>query len=313
MENIGHYNRKFLQITVLLIAVLFIVSGCSSNVEGDDAQRISGTAYSRNGDGAPVNWHKDVKHAFELDEDGILKISYSGEGAGNGHTTTLDLSPVPSVSYENIGLFISEEKTAVAYGGAVKSDPVTIATSNDKGQTWQQTAIGYAGTVAGAKHISFATADAGWLIISEPYDTEKLYHHVYTTADGGKHWNKIESNLYMRFKGPLTGIGSMNESVSVVGLSSKTPFEAGASFTNDGGKKWFRLFITVPDQYIQYTKTTLPPISEGDTLVMPLVLTNEKGDTHTFYMKSKNLGESWQNEENRKIRMDVDVNEYCDT
>lgn len=305
-----HGKKKAFQIIILLLVVLFTVSGCT---EIGEAQRIPGSAYARVGDGAPINWHSDIKHSFALNEAGILTISYSGDDAENDRTAELDLSAVAGIGYETIGLYIAGEKTAIAYGGATQSDPVAVAVSNDRGATWQHTAVDFTGTTAGAKHVSFATAEIGWLIISEPYAAKKEDHHLYTTADGGVTWNAVESNLAMKVNGSLTGIGAMSEKVAAVGLSSKTPFEAGAAFTNDGGETWYRLFITAPSEYSEHTKMTLPPIASGNTLIMPLVLTDENGETETFYMQSSNAGESWKNEENRKIRLSIDVNEFCDT
>lgn len=303
---------RFLQIAVFVPILFLTVSSCSLNTEGDDTKRISGTAYSKMSDGSTVNWYTDVKHAYTLNEDGTVTISYGSESGENEHIATLDLSGITGISADNVGFYISEDKTAVAYGGASKSVPVTVAISDDMGQTWYRTDIDSGDMATGSKYVSFATVDAGWLIVSEPTDTGNERHHIYATSDGGKHWQYVESNLNKQFNGTLTGAGFTSEKVGAVGFSSKTAFEPGACFTNDGGHNWYRLYITVPQEYSSYTKTALSPILDGKTIVMPIILSNEEGDVKTFYMQSENFGKTWYNESSRKIRMSVDVNEYCD-
>jgi|GEM_PF-4107798 len=142
-QNILNAGKKWRGIialcTVMALVGIFDVfvafgSGSVAVVIDNNQALKPGTIYSHNSSGEQVVSH-DAGNSYSLDEGGNVIISYN-----NGETKV----KAPLILHSNNrdyageadpGVYISGEKTAIAYGGRYE-EPVHVLISDDMGKTW---------------------------------------------------------------------------------------------------------------------------------------------------------------------------------
>jgi hypothetical protein len=237
-----------------------------------------GNSYSVNKDGNVILSYKSSATEAEAP----LKLLPSGSGDESG------------LSAEDAGFYISEKKTAIAYGGRPYGEPVRVMTSEDMGKTWE-TSEAIAQNVGVSKlYVGFNTPDNGWLVITNFHGLGNEDHYVYLTADGGKTWTQIgnPNELYARV---ATGAGFSTPNIGFI--SYRVDFEPGPAIyrTLDGGYTWKKLEVTVPDGY-DYN-TPLSPVFSGANGVYPIEYRTDDGSIITYYLTSDDYGRTWTYDE----------------
>lgn len=279
----------------LLVCVAAMLAGCKSN----DRSIEQGTIYSRKMNGQVVLSY-DAGNSYALDENGNVLIKYD-----KGKTTVpvpLQLKPGSSDAEpdeDGTGFFISEDKTAIVYGGA--ASPLKVLISEDKGKNWNtytvaddhsssysvvKTAMGY------RKFIGFTTKNKGWLVATDGVAMGRQNNRIFLTSDGGKTWLETgnSNDIYARV---LEGAGFSNEEIGFLCFRYETDFQPAICWTQDGGATWEKLYVSLPKAYDKYNKTPLSPVFEGAKGYLPILLSNGNGDAATVYLTTGDYGKNW--------------------
>lgn len=232
-----------------------------------------------------------LENSYSLDEDGNIVLSYH-----NGVTTaTAPLKPDTDELY-NAGFYISDRKTAIAYGGG--DGPVQVLISDDMGSTWNTYNVESAKYCGFTKYIGFLTENDGYLVVSPGVALGNSYNYVFLTSDGGKTWTQIgnPNDVYSRV---MTGAGFATKSIGFIGY--RVDFEAGPAIyrTADGGYTWEKLGVTVPNEY-DYN-TPLSPVFFGAYGVYPVEYRADDDETKMFYLTSSDYGMTWTYDENYNL------------
>lgn len=254
-----------------------------------------GTIYSHNSAGEQVIAY-DAGNSYSIDEENHLIISYSQ----NENTVKAPLTLYPSGSnYESgmtiyeTGFYISEDKTAITYGG-FNGEPVKVLISEDKGGTWNTYTV--TNDISGStKYIGFISKDDGWIVLGSFYGMGKEDHFIYKTFDGGKTWTEVVGNANDVYSRVLTGAGFANEDIGFLSFRYETEFQPAICWTQDGGITWEKLYINLPEEYNIFSKTPLSPTFDGENGIFPILLSKDGASdvVGTIYLRSKDYGKTW--------------------
>jgi len=282
-----------------LAAVLKFASGCnkdSRTAEIDTSPEIGPAGGT--GDAFDNIALSSVGNSYSLDEDGNVILYYKNSEIKS--KAPLVLQPPGSdyksgQSVDDAGFYISEEKTAIAYGG-LDGEPVYVITSEDMGKTWEKSEVIARNVGTSQPYIGFNTPDNGWLVICNFHGMGHEDHYIYRTVDGGKTWSQIgnPNDIYSRV---LTGAGFATDQIGFLSFRYETDFQPAILRTPDGGYTWEKLYVTLPEEFDDYNKTPLSPVFNGADGLFPIKLSNGDGDYATIYLKSTDYGKTWTYDE----------------
>lgn len=237
-------------------------------------------------------------NSYSLDEDGNVILYYKNSEIKS--KAPLVLQPAGSdyalcQSVDDAGFYISEEKTAIAYGG-LDGDPVYVMASEDMGKTWEKSEVIARNVEVSRLYIGFNTQNDGWLVLCNYHGMGHEHNYIYQTADGGKTWTQIgnPNDIYARV---LTGAGFANSKIGFLSFRYETDFQPAILRTPDGGYTWEKLYVTLPEEFDEYNKTPLSPVFKGADGLFPIKLSNGDGDYATIYLKSTDYGKTWTYDE----------------
>lgn len=299
--SIMKYKKKSAGTAAATLILAFLLTGCAAALGAanthtpgpEDADipdskgeaLLEGTAYSRKMDGTIFNWH-DAGCSYELDEAGKIKLSY--DGGASAAEAPLTLSDAG-------GVYISDKRTAIVYCSVDAPGPINLLVSDDKGTSWESASIDFDRTADWIK-IGFTTQNDGWMVVCSFVGLGQEHHYLYTTADGGMNWAPVESNIDDVYGRMLSGAGFINDEIGFLCFRYETDFQPAVCVTRDGGRTWGKADITLPEEYEQYNQTPLSPVYEGENVILPVLLSDEK-DITTIYLKSSDYGVTWNAEQ----------------
>ncbi len=231
-------------------------------------------------------------NSFYLKQDGTVTLVYKSKGLES--TAPLRLLPADSddlfgQTVDQAGLYISEPKTAIAYGGQ-NGSPLHVLTSEDMGETWHTSKVIARNVGVSKLYVGFSTANDGWLVVSNFHGMGNEHHYLYVTADGGDTWTQIgnPNDLYARV---ATGAGFATPTIGFISFRVDDGPGPTIYRTMDKGYTWEKLEVSVPDGYDN--NIPLSPVFFGAEGVYPIEHRTNDGDTATYYLTSTDYGETW--------------------
>lgn len=297
---------EFKNKAVRMLVLLLIITGCTVTLKDDEnpdesaesgnSAPIDGTAYSRKG--TVFDW-RDTGFSYFLDGEGNVILSY-----GSGETVKAPLVLSPDMNYEgpntrNTGFFISGEKTAIAYGDPDTPNFAKVMISDDKGRSWDNASVGLDDGFDNAAtwiKIGFTTEDEGWMVICSFIGLGREDHYIYKSADGGKIWTPVEGNINKVYSRVLSGAAFVNSKTGFLCFRYEfADFCPAVCVTRDGGLTWSKADIKLPEEYERewYSQTPLSPVTDGESIILPVVLNDGNGEEKTVYLKSGDTGNTW--------------------
>ena len=250
---------------VLLAAGVFGASvACEAANQNGNADRIDNIALL------------DAGNSYRL-ENGKFVVSYRG-----GKTTAmvpLDPGSEDSASFFNgKSVYLSDEISAVAYGGAEGEGPVTVLVSDDKGKNWSSHIVTDADPeTTGTSFVGFSTRDDGWLVTAGYLATGYEKNRVFVTSDGGNTWTEI-GNTTTVYPRVVTGAAFLDDETGFLSFRYDIDVNPAVYRTEDGGKTWAKCKIELPESLrskIAYS-TALGPVFSGQKGVLPIALTQSE-------------------------------------
>lgn len=295
LVNIFDMNKKRKGISALCAVIIIIgIAGASVAYGVDDNKRgetIDNIALLSAG------------NTYAL-EDGKFVISY-----GTEKSTVVPLTPDTDdhVAYfEDKAIYISDEVTAVAYGGhnndyTGKASPVSVFITRDKGQIWSSYTVTDTKTISyETKYIGFTTKDDGWLLLAGGVAMGRQNNRIFQTSDGGKTWHEIgnTSDTYARV---VTGAGFANKNIGFVSFRYDSDINPVMYRTQNKGKTWSKCFLEIPDSFKEITTyaTPLSPVFNGANGVLPVTFRNNSFDSSgnpvdiTVRYETSDYGKTW--------------------
>ncbi len=225
---------------------------------------------------------------------GKMVISYN-RGAVSAEVP-LTIDPGDQAAHDQTGIYISREKTAVAYNSLNDPRKVEVFVSDDMGQTWNAYPVEGAETkneVFNTKFIGFTTRKDGWLVLGGSVSTGHQYHYIYLTADGGKTWTET-GNVNKIYDHVITGAGFANNKIGFICFRYVNEINPVVYRTEDGGKTWEKCDISIPESYKFSYATPYSPSFHGADGVLPVVLRdNEQGREITIRYTTSDYGRTW--------------------
>jgi hypothetical protein len=292
-------RRAFISITGLTSAVL--LAGCAARPGAGAAPKAEqpafapGSVYSYSS-----AWEQmlssDAGNSYAIDGDGKVTVSYD-----HGENTATAPFTVQKDAMDNAfesfpGAFISENKTAFAYGDFDGASPLKIYTSDDMGGTWQTSELTLPGIAVARSYIGFSTESDGWLVACNWHAMTYEDNYIYKTSDGGRTWTASDGNQNDVYPSLVTGAGfSAGNTAFLCFWYYEKDFEPPVIRSLDGGKTWEKLFITLPADYDKYSKTALSPVFDGADGTLPVLLSDGGASAYAgvVYLKTTDYGKTW--------------------
>ena len=240
-----------------------------------------------------------ARYTRTISSDGRLVISYDGGRTTVATPVTLTQEEVKEHASDMTypAVYMSEEKTAIAYGGYC-GDPLYVTTSGDMGKTWSAPVMIQNSVGVSSLYMGFLTPDDGYLVIGSFHGMGSEDNFVYLTVDGGKTWTQTgnPNKLYARM---LTGAGFADNGTGFLCFRYEfDDFEPAICWTQDGGLTWEKLYVKLPEQFEKYySKTPLSPVFDRANGVFPIVLGDYDGTSKTIYLTSDDYGKTWRYDE----------------
>lgn len=308
LVSIMKFKKKPAWTFALTVVLVLILTGCaatlgvarhSDNVAKINASTITdGTAYSRKSDGIVYNW-RNTGVSYYLGKDGSIMLSYDGADPVKAPLVlSLNMRDKKPMA-ENTGFFISNEMTAIAYGKTDSPGPVTVIISGDRGKTWDNVSIDFDKNASWI-NIGFTTKNNGWMIISSFIGMGQEQHYLYKTSDGGKSWAPVDGNINDVYIRMLSGASFIDDKIGFAGFRYESNSQVVVYMTQDGGVTWRKVNIGLAEEYKQYKQTPLSPAFNGEYVVLPVQLTDDKGEVKIVFMTSYDDGRTWKSDNRLK-------------
>jgi len=309
--TIKHYKQKSTLVVALTLMLALLLTGCAvalgvasggADDTGDTADSLDATIYAQGIDGMVVS--HNAGNSYYLDDNGTVCISYN-----NGETVAeapLTLDSDDLYDECDIGFFISEAVTAIAYGG--DDAPIQVLISCDMGQTWNTYSVEGSESMGVNRYIGFVTEDDGWLVASSGSAAGMSYNYVFRTSDGGKTWTQT-GNPNELYAHNITGAGFATADIAF--LSFRVDSDPGPTiyWTQDGGATWAQVEVTVPEEY-DYNIPLSPFFSGADGIYPIQCKTSDNGDYITYYLTSDDFGRMWTYDANMGEDDASDMSQY---
>ncbi len=278
------------------IIILFIIffAGCSSK-ENTNSVRVITNAYSE----------QNIKPLEISDSSDVGSINITSPLGSNNfcelknqkltisYDNGLNTVSVPFAFYDQehiSGIFISKEKTAIAYGS---SSETYIMVSDDMGKSWN-TYILKNNNWVDHKYIGFTSDKNGWLVLTGSIGAGMQQHYVYQTDDGGETWHEIpDKDVYHAV---LTGAGFSTTDIGFI-TYRYSDFTADICWTKDRGKNWTMLDVKLPTKYKDYCKTPLSPQFLNTEGRIEIQLYKDASYTGSIYIVTNDYGLTWKYDE----------------
>jgi beta-lactamase regulating signal transducer with metallopeptidase domain len=293
IKNYGVHKSGAAALSVvlsLLLAGCAAVSGPAVTAEAGEAI-YDGTAYST-ASGTTTAWPAWLNTG--TNECGIAYKSGSDYELWYKDGTVVPLTeklyaPETAGDYSHLGVFVSPEKTVLAFGSTVGA-PVTVRVSGDEGKTWQSAEIPFND---GAESVltGFSTTENGWLLTCSPPALGAEQHSLFTTADGGKTWKKVKSDLDKVYGRVVTGANFIDADTGFVCFRYEDgDFAPAVCVTRDGGRTWQKLDVKAGTENVSLTP--LSPAYSGKLIALPAFYSDDSGERATTFISS-DRGATW--------------------
>lgn len=235
----------------------------------------------------------DNGNSYSFTDDRLV-ISYN-KGAVPAEVP-LTIDPGDPAAQDQTGIYISREKTAVAYNSLNNPQKVEVLISDDMGQTWDTYTVEGTETKEDFfydKLIGFTTRKDGWLVLGGSVSTGHQYHYIYLTADGGKTWTET-GNVNKICDHVITGAGFANKKIGFICFRYADEIDPVVYRTEDGGKTWEKCDISIPETYKYTYATPLSPSFYGANGVLPVILRDNEQDREiTIRYTTSDYGRTW--------------------
>ncbi|MPM25565.1 hypothetical protein SDC9_72061 [bioreactor metagenome] len=286
-----------------LAATLYFKASCDKQMHKAEIDTSKDTICLPVSEGraAPIDnlANKDAPYSFSIDSDGRVVLSYPAAGHVETVLAPVTLGPEYADRDTYPGVYLSKEKTAVAYGG-IGLEPLYVTCSDDMGKTWSTPVMLENSVGVSSLYIGFSTPDDGYLVVGNFHGMGYEDHFVYLTCDGGKTWVQTgnPNGLYARV---LTGASFANDQIGFLCYRFETAdFSPAICRTTDGGLTYEKLSLKLPPEFDAYiSKTPLSPVFTGAHGLLPVVcrMNDAAGTTVTVYFSSKDFGRTWSYED----------------
>ncbi|MGX8711100.1 MAG: WD40/YVTN/BNR-like repeat-containing protein [bacterium] len=219
------------------------------------------------------------------------------DGKGATCTVPLEAGTGDSASYfSDKAVYISDEVTAVAYGGTEADSSVKVLVSDDKGKTWSSTRVAEAGADhAGTKFLGFLSKRDGWLVTAGDVASGSQKNRVFLTADGGKSWSEI-GNISEAYPHVVTGAGFASPTAGFLSFRYDSNPDPVVYRTQDKGKTWVKCAVGLPPELknVHSYPTALSPVFHGASGVLPVAMTdNDTGAQTQIRYVTDDSGKTW--------------------
>jgi Antirepressor regulating drug resistance, predicted signal transduction N-terminal membrane component len=208
--------------------------------------------------------------------------------------------------FSDKAVYLSDEVTAVAYGGTTEGDLVKVLISNDMGKTWNSYPAAETKTdSAGSKFVGFTTKTDGWLVTAGDTASGYQRNRIFETADGGKTWTEIgnTSDIYPHV---VTGAGFTDSNTGFVSFRYDTDSNPVVYRTEDRGKTWTKCSLEISGSFKKITSyaTAFSPVFNGANGILPATLRNNDGskevDMPVRYVTADS-GKTWTFDEKQNM------------
>lgn len=240
-------------------------------------------------------------YSWVINGDGHVVLFYSAGDGESAVVTPAVISESDDDTYADRdtypGVYMSEKKTAIAYGGTDLT-PLYVICSDDMGKTWNEPVLIQNSVGVSSLYIGFTTPDDGYLVIGNFHGMGYEDNFIYLTNDGGKTWTQTgnPNELYARI---LTGAGFANDKIGFLCFRFEdSDFSPAVCRTTDGGRTWKKLSLELPEKFeAYYSKTPFSPAFDGAEGILPIKLIDNDGTVKTIYLISDDYGMTWTCEE----------------
>lgn len=200
----------------------------------------------------------------------------------NGESSTEVILPInlsTTFAEEQSGVYISNQKTVIVYGGLDRQEPVNVMISDNKGKTWNTYTINDTNTINDnfiGKRLGFISNSEGWLVLDGNVGSGTQKHYIYETVNGGKSWTQIgnANDIYSKM---LTGASFSTKDIGflIFARIDNNMFPT-IYRTQNQGKTWEKLDLPTPKGLENgvYRIDALSPIFNGADGVLPIVINN---------------------------------------
>lgn len=277
---------------LIIIMFIFFFTGCSSK-ESINSVVSTVNAYSEeNLKSLETTGSSDI--SFPLNVTSPLgsnnSCKFENQKLIISYNKGLNVVPIPFTfdnSEHESGIYISKEKTAIAYGSSSETD---ILISNDMGKFWNTYNIKNNNWI-GHKYIGFTSEKNGWLVLTGSIGLGSEKHYVYQTDDGGKTWHQIsDKDVHPTV---MTGAGFSTPDIGFI-TYRYSDFTADICWTKDKGKTWTMLDVKLPEKYKDYCKTPLSPQFNGGEGRIEIQLYKDATCKGSIYIVTNDYGLTWK-------------------
>ena len=166
--------------------------------------------------------------------------------------------------------------------------------------------------------IVFIDSNIGWKAIYNEGDTHQQNVTLYKTNNKGENWDEITSTYDKNYTIPLetkTGITFLDNYYGWITTITPNEGYIGLFHTTDGGYKWKKQEVKVPNNYSTLLFNTYPPtfFSESDGILLNEVFNDSKEKIDPLVFVTNNKGENWIELDQSSTKLNIEWNYYSET